>query len=80
MAKKEVETVEEQVVAPEEVTPETETVAEAPEAEEKTVEQLADEVDRGVHGSGRERMIVLGSRYEEVQAEVNRRFKESIKL
>lgn len=42
---------------------------------EKTVNQLADEVDRGLHGSGRERMISLGSRYAEVQKEVNRRFR-----
>ncbi len=38
----------------------------------KTVTQLAQEVMRGVHGSGRERMLSLGNRYAEVQQEVNR--------
>lgn len=38
----------------------------------KTVTQLAQEVIRGAHGSGRERMLSLGSRYAEVQQEVNR--------
>ena len=42
---------------------------------EKTISQLADEVMRGVHGSGRERMIVLGDKYEAVQKEVNKRIK-----
>lgn len=41
----------------------------------KSIEQLADEVERGVHGSGRERMIVLGDNYEAVQREVNLRAK-----
>lgn len=38
----------------------------------KTVAQLAQEVMRGVHGSGRDRMRSLGNRYAEVQQEVNR--------
>ena len=46
---------------------------------EKSVEELADEVERGVHGSGRERMLVLGDRYEEVQSEVNLRFRKASK-
>lgn len=57
----------------------TEEVAEStpvePTFSEKTVEQLADEVARGMHGSGRERMISLGRRYVEVQQELNRRFR-----
>ena len=43
---------------------------------DKTVEELADEVDAGAYGSGRERMLLLGSRYVEVQREVNKRFRE----
>lgn len=39
----------------------------------KTVSQLADEVIAGKHGSGNVRRRSLGSRYSEVQAEVNRR-------
>lgn len=38
----------------------------------KTIEQLAQEVIRGMHGSGRERMISLGNQYAAVQKEVNR--------
>lgn len=38
----------------------------------KTIEQLAREVIRGVHGSGRERMLSLGSKYAAVQQEVTR--------
>ena len=40
----------------------------------KSVKQLADEVERGEHGSGRERMLVLGEQYEDVQQEVHKRF------
>ena len=39
----------------------------------KSIEQLADEVMKGKHGSGRERMISLGSDYTAVQKEVHRR-------
>lgn len=42
---------------------------------EKTIDQLADEVMRGAHGSGRERMISLGEKYFLVQQEVNKRIK-----
>lgn len=38
----------------------------------KTVAQLAQEVMRGVHGSGRDRMRSLGNQYAAVQQEVNR--------
>ena len=41
----------------------------------KSVKQLADEVERGLHGTGNARKKTLGSRYNEVQAEINRRFK-----
>lgn len=49
--------------------------ASAPKPAEKTIDQLATEVLRGAHGSGRERMISLGSNYAKVQAEVNRRLR-----
>lgn len=41
----------------------------------KTIAQLADEVMRGLHGSGRDRMRSLGSKYDAVQEEVNRRLR-----
>lgn len=41
----------------------------------KTISQLADEVMRGLHGSGRERMLSLGSQYAAVQAEINKRLR-----
>lgn len=50
-----------------------------PKVEGKTVSQLADEVLRGLHGSGDKRKKSLGSRYAEVQAEVNRRITGSSK-
>lgn len=40
---------------------------------EKSVSQLADEVMAGKHGNGAQRQKSLGARYNEVQAEVNRR-------
>lgn len=40
----------------------------------KSVWQLADEVMAGLHGSGADRQASLGSNYDAVQAEVNRRF------
>lgn len=56
------------VSAPKPVVPKP--VVTAPVA--KTIEQLAAEVIKGVHGSGRERMLSLGVNYTKVQAEVNR--------
>lgn len=41
----------------------------------KTISQLADEVNKGAHGSGRERMVSLGVNYTKVQAEVNKRLR-----
>lgn len=41
----------------------------------KSITQLADEVIAGLHGSGRERMLSLGSNYAAVQKEVNRRLR-----
>ena len=41
----------------------------------KSVKQLADEVERGIHGDGDARKKSLGSRYNEVQAEINRRYR-----
>ena len=41
----------------------------------KSVNQLATEVIRGVYGNGAARKKALGSRYAEVQAEVNRRYR-----
>jgi hypothetical protein len=42
----------------------------------KTISKLVDEVMKGAHGSGRERMIVLGEHYEAVQHEVNKRIRK----
>lgn len=39
----------------------------------KTVNQLVDEVNRGLHGSGDARKASLGPMYDKVQAEINRR-------
>ena len=41
----------------------------------KSVKQLADEVELGLHGDGEARKKSLGSRYNEVQAEINRRYR-----
>lgn len=41
----------------------------------KTTAQLADEVERGLHGDGDKRKRSLGSRYQEVQNEINRRYR-----
>lgn len=46
-----------------------------PTTSEKTISQLAEEVIRGLHGSGRERMISLGDKYVAVQQEVNKRLR-----
>ena len=42
----------------------------------KTVSQLADEVERGEHGDGAQRKKSLGSRYNEVQSEINKRYRQ----
>jgi hypothetical protein len=42
----------------------------------KSIEQLVKEVVKGLHGTGRERMLSLGDRYEEVQHEVNQLIKK----
>lgn len=39
----------------------------------KTIAQLADEVLAGLHGSGRERKLSLGDKYDAVQREINKR-------
>lgn len=43
---------------------------------EKSIEQLVKEVIKGVHGTGRERMLSLGDNYEAVQHEVNQLIKK----
>jgi N-acetylmuramoyl-L-alanine amidase len=45
-----------------------------PPVEGKSIWQLADEVMAGLHGTGADRQESLGGSYDEVQAEVNRRF------
>lgn len=47
--------------------------AAAPQAPNKSIAQLADEVMAGVHGSGVDRQVSLAGNYAAVQAEVNRR-------
>lgn len=44
--------------------------------QEERIQQLADEVERGAHGSGRERMLALGDDYGKVQQEVTRRIRK----
>ncbi len=41
----------------------------------KTISKLADETMKGLHGSGRDRMVSLGSNYDAVQKEINRRLR-----
>ncbi len=43
---------------------------------EKSIEELVAEVVRGAHGTGRERMLSLGDKYEAVQHEVNQLIKK----
>lgn len=43
---------------------------------EKSIKQLVSEVVRGAHGTGRERMLSLGDKYEAVQHEVNQLIKK----
>lgn len=45
-----------------------------PKKTSKTIKQLADEVERGLHGNGAERMKSLGYNYDKVQQEINRRY------
>lgn len=47
--------------------------AAAPQAPQKSIAQLADEVLAGVHGSGNDRRVSLAGNYDAVQAEINRR-------
>lgn len=47
--------------------------------EERSLETLVEEVNRGQHGSGRERMITLGTRYTEVQTEITRQMRKGSK-
>jgi hypothetical protein len=44
----------------------------------KTIEKLVEEVIRGAHGTGRERMLSLGDQYEAVQHEVNQLIKKGV--
>lgn len=44
--------------------------------DEKSIEQLVSEVIIGAHGTGRERMLSLGDKYEVVQHEVNQLIKK----
>lgn len=43
---------------------------------QKTIKQLVEEVVKGAHGTGRERMLSLGDQYEAVQHEVNQLIKK----
>lgn len=45
----------------------------SPSAPAKTIAQLADEVIAGKHGTGKDRAKSLGAKYNDVQAEVNRK-------
>lgn len=56
-------------------TPKPTTVAKPKHPPVKTFEQLVEETLRGLHGSGRERMLALGKDYAKVQQEVNRRLR-----
>lgn len=44
--------------------------------ERRTVKKLVEETIAGKFGSGRERMILLGDRYEAVQKEINLRYRK----
>lgn len=57
------------------ITPHYNKVEKSAEAERKRINKLADEVLQGKYGNGSERKKRLGSDYEAVQAEVNRRLK-----
>lgn len=45
--------------------------------EEKRIQELADAAEGGAYGTGRERMIALGTDYAAVQAELTKRYRES---
>lgn len=57
------------------ITPNYNKVEKSADAERKRINKLADEVLRGKYGNGSERKRRLGSDYEAVQAEVNRRLR-----
>lgn len=57
------------------ITPHYNKVEKSADAERKRINKLADEVLQGKYGNGSERKKRLGSDYEAVQAEVNRRLK-----
>ena len=57
------------------ITPNYNKVEKSADAERKRINKLADEVLQGKYGNGSERKKRLGSDYEAVQAEVNRRLK-----
>ena len=57
------------------ITPNYNKVEKSADAERKRINKLADEVLHGKYGNGSERKKRLGSDYESVQAEVNRRLK-----
>lgn len=57
------------------ITPHYNKVEKSAEAERKRINKLADEVLQGKYGNGSERKKRLGSDYDAVQAEVNRRLK-----
>ena len=58
------------------ITPNYNKVEKSADAERKRINKLADEVLHGKYGNGSERKKRLGSDYEAVQAEVNRRLKK----
>ena len=58
------------------ITPNYNKVEKSADAERKRINKLADEVLQGKYGNGSERKKRLGSDYEAVQAEVNRRLKK----
>lgn len=57
------------------ITPNYNKVEKSAEAERKRINKLADEVLRGKYGNGSVRKKLLGSDYDAVQAEVNRRLR-----
>lgn len=44
--------------------------------ERRTVKKLVEETLKGAYGTGRERMILLGDKYEKVQYEINQMIKK----
>lgn len=45
-----------------------------PKKTDKSIKELADEVEKGLHGNGADRMKSLGYNYEAVQNEINKRY------